>query len=121
MPSGTPGLRALTGGLLIVMTATLPYWKSVASSLRFGHVDELLADVLPVEHPDEGRRGVLDPDNDGFAVLELAGSEPFGHLLETLPVARRVVENQEPLDLGPFLDELPQEAGAQLRLVQVVL
>ena len=33
MPSGTPGLRALTGGLLIVMTAMSPSLVSVTKSL----------------------------------------------------------------------------------------
>ncbi|RUS34582.1 hypothetical protein BC938DRAFT_479629 [Jimgerdemannia flammicorona] len=71
-----------------------------------GNLDNLLAEILALQHPDEGVRRVLDSNHHIFLVLDLALFQPRHDVfLELSSVLRNVVRKDESLDPEP----LPQD------------
>ena len=85
-----------------------------------GHPDELFANVLALEQPQEGLGSVLDALSDGLAVADLAGLDPAPEPVGDVIEAVLVVADDETLHAGlgalveapPALHDLVGRLGA---------
>src|SRR5215472_1212243 len=71
---------------------------------RLRELHQLLAEVLALQHTDERFRRILETNGDGLAILDLAGGDALGKLLQRYRPALHVVGDDETLDLDAVAD-----------------
>src|SRR5436305_1195057 len=79
------------------------------------HPDELLAEVLPLEQPDQLAWGVLKPVRDVLPVLDPALPQPAAHVSKEVGILGGEVPDDKPPEGQPLDEDAPHQGRNSVR------